>query len=197
MISPYKNKKPEKWSEITKKLIGKHPLKSIEITKIVLDCWKDIFCSKIGIKPYFIGQDIFPKPQIMSFLLHELVPLSFENKYPRKWRKERTSGDKDLIYIPNDYFSIEIKASSNPRSIFGNRSYAQESNTSRKSKSGYYLAINFQKFSNKKIKPSISRIRFGWLDHEDWIGQKAATGQQARLNPYVLKNKLIEVYSLE
>jgi len=36
-------------------------------------------------------------------------------------------------------------------------------------------------------------IRFGWLDHTDWIGQKAATGQQSRLAPetYDLKFKTL------
>jgi hypothetical protein len=38
-------------------------------------------------------------------------------------------------------------------------------------------------------------IRFGWLDHSDWMGQKAATGQQARLDPFAEKSKLAILYT--
>lgn len=197
MESPYKNKKVAEWQNVTKEIIKKHPLNLEEIRNVVLESWDIIFESKIGRKPYSIGKDIFPKPQIMGFLLHELIPLNFETKYPRKWRKEKNSNDKDLVYILDDFYSIEIKTSSNPNSIFGNRSYAQKTENKKKSKSGFYLAINFEKFTNTITKPKILKIRFGWLDHEDWQGQKAATGQQARLSPQVESGKLIELYSLK
>ena len=53
--------------------------------------------------------------------------------------------------------------------------------------------VLFEKFSDKKA-PTIRRIRFGWLDSSDWIGQKSQTGQQSRLPPEVYKYKLIQVY---
>ena len=129
----------------------------------------------------------------MGFFLHELIPLEFEKKYPKRWRKEESVKDKDLIFIPDDTFSIEIKTSSNPKNIFGNRSYAQKANKNKKSKSGYYLAINFEKFTSENTRPKILKIRFGWLDHEDWMGQKSATGQQSRLSGDVERFKLIEL----
>ena len=193
MNSPYQNKKPREWLTITKKLIAKHPLSTKEIKEAVLEAWEEIFRSKIGRKPYHIGKDIFPKPQIMGFFLHELIPLEFKRKYPQKWRREKSVSDKDLIYVRDDTFSIEIKTSSNPQSIFGNRSYAQEAKKDKKSKSGYYLAINFEKFTDKVTKPRILKVRFGWLDHTDWLGQKAATGQQSRLSRDVESFKLIEL----
>jgi hypothetical protein len=196
-MSPYKNKTTINWLEITKGLIDKHPLSIKEIKEVVLWSWDQIFCSKIGSKPYFIGKDIFPKPQIMGFFLHEIIPLEFENRYTGKWRTEKSATDKDLIYIPDNSFSIEIKTSSNPSSIFGNRSYSQESSKGKKSKSGYYLAINFEKFSDENLNPKIIQIRFGWLDHEDWMGQKAATGQQSRLSREVENFKLIRIYSIK
>jgi hypothetical protein len=148
MDSPYKNKDHKYWLGITKKLIADHPLSMKEITKVVLESWDSILKSVIGGK-YRIGKEIFPKPQIMGFLLHELIPLEFKNRYPDKWRMEVSAEDKDLIYIPNDTFSVEIKTSSNPKSIFGNRSYAQKSATKKKKKSGYYLAVNFEVMSIK------------------------------------------------
>jgi len=193
MKSPYLNQAVSEWPAITKRLISRHPLATKEIKEVVLDSWKEIFQSKIGKKPYHIGVDIFPKPQIMGFFLHEIIPLEFERRYPSKWQKEKTAKDKDLIYIPNNEYSVEIKTSSNPKSIFGNRSYAQESTNGKKGKSGYYLAINFEKFTDNNFKPKILKIRFGWLDHEDWMGQKAATGQQSRLSRDVENFKLTEL----
>ena len=69
--SPYFGKDTSEWINITNQLIGKHPLKSEEIVETVLTSWNDIFNSKIG--SFYIGRDISPIPQIMSFLLHELI----------------------------------------------------------------------------------------------------------------------------
>jgi hypothetical protein len=196
VTSPYENQPISNWLNITKKIIRRHPLSTKEIVQITLDAWKSIFDSKVG-NIFLIGKDIFPKPQIMGFFLHELIPLTLAKRYPDKWRKEETAAEKDLIYIPDDTFSVEIKTSSSAKNIYGNRSYAQEANSVKKSKSGYYLAINFQNFSAKISKPQITRVRFGWLDHADWIGQTAATGQQARLSPDVEQKKLIILYDLK
>lgn len=196
MTSPYENQPIKSWLKITKKIVRRHPLSTEEIVQIALASWNSIFDSKIG-NTFIIGKDIFPKPQIMGFFLHELITLTLAKRYPDKWRKEETASEKDLIYIPDDTFSVEIKTSSSAKNIYGNRSYAQEANSVKKSKSGYYLAINFQNFSAKISEPQIKRIRFGWLDHTDWIGQAAATGQQARLSPDVEQNKLIILYDLK
>lgn len=193
MKSPYTNKNPKDWLAVTKKLIKKHPLSPQEIKEVVLQSWSDIFQSKIGKRGYKIGKDIYPKPQILGFFLHELIPLEFENRYPKIWRREISAKDKDLICISDDNFSIEIKTSSNPKSIFGNRSYAQESLNGKKGKSGYYLAVNFEKCTDACPNPKILKIRFGWLDHSDWLGQASATGQQSRLSRNVENFKLLEL----
>lgn len=195
ILSPYDGLPPEKWQGVTAQLVEEHPLGNAEIVKVALSSWKSIFSSKFGNKGFKIGVHIFPKPQIIGFLLHELIPLELENRYPKLWCKERCAGDKDVVYIPDDRFSIEIKTSSNPQHIFGNRSYAQNSTKAKKAKSGYYLAVNFQKFSQKQERPQITLIRFGWIDSNDWIGQKAATGQQSRLAPNVEEGKLLKLYS--
>jgi hypothetical protein len=178
MVSPYASLPPEKWLEITSQLVNEYPLKTAEIVDVVLTAWNSIFASRMGTRAFHIGKEIFPKPQIMGFFLHELIPLELAARYPKKWRGERSAGDKDIVYIPNDRFSVEVKTSSNPSHIFGNRSYAQETTKNKKAKSGYYLAVNFQKFSASLKRPNILLVRFGWLDSTDWIGQKAATGQQ-------------------
>jgi len=192
--SPYQNISKEKWKEVTNKLVKKHPLDTAELVKVVLSSWESIFHSKLGTKGFRIGKQIFPQPQVMGFLLHELVPLELTARHNIKWKKGVLSDEKDLVYIPDNKFSIEIKTSSNKAHIFGNRSYAQATASSKKSKSGYYLAINFEKFSSINSNPKVTLIRFGWLDHSDWLGQKAASGQQARLDLFVEEYKFIELY---
>lgn len=196
MSSPYSGYQVEKWKEITRSLVEEHPLPSCEVVEVVLKAWSDIFKSKIGTRR--IGVHIFPKPQMMGFFLNELVAAELEDRYPGTWRGDISAEDKDLVYIPDNQYSIEMKTSSSNKHIYGNRSYAQKgdsSNKVKKGKSGYYLAVNFQKFTKTRTKPEITLIRFGWLDHEDWQGQKAATGQQARLDPVVEQNKLLTLYS--
>lgn len=135
----------------------------------------------------------------MGFFLHELIPLDLATRYPNLWRREQKSGEKDIVCLTDSHYSIEIKTSSNPESIFGNRSYAQTTQNTKKDKSGYYLAINFEKFTRNKGQyqtdsyPKILLIRFGWLDHSDWMGQKAPSGQQARLDPNAIRYKMISI----
>ncbi|NJN94664.1 MAG: ScaI family restriction endonuclease [Anaerolineales bacterium] len=193
MTSPYTGLSVQDWASKTRELIERHPLDPNEIYEVVLQVWNDIFESDIGSKPFRIGIDLFPRPQVIGYFLHELIPLEFTHRYPGIWRREETTDEKDLVYIPNPIYSIEIKTSSSLRNIYGNRSYAQETIIDKKSKSGYYLAINFQKFSKtvEAKRPSVTSMRFGWLDHEDWIGQIAATGQQSRLSQEVERNKLL------
>ena len=83
----------------------------------------------------------------MGFLLHELIPVEFAAQDPDKWRGEKSGADKDIVYIPNELYSIELKTSSSKGNIFGNRSYAQPETAGKKSKSGYYLTVNFGKFA--------------------------------------------------
>lgn len=196
-FSPYQSVPEAEWLEKTKELVAAHPLEADEIVEVVLQCWDAIFKSSIGPRRFRIGKHLLPKPQIMGFFLHELIPLEFERRYPGLWRGDETAEEKDLVYVPDSQFSAEIKTSSHPSRIFGNRSYAQETQASKKSKSGYCLAVNFEKFSPKVITPRVIRVRFGWLDAADWLGQKAATGQQARLDPIVEQAKLLTVHSLE
>lgn len=130
----------------------------------------------------------------MGFFLHELIPLELAARYPKQWRGEEKASEKDIVYIPNDRYSIEVKTSSNPSHIFGNRSYAQETAKGKKEKSGYYITVNFEKFLVEQKRPRVRLIRFGWLDSSDWVGQVAATGQQSRLPSEVENYKLIEIY---
>jgi hypothetical protein len=191
--SPYEGIAHDQWSERTNELIDAHPLDVDDIVDVVQTCWDSIFESRLAGK-FRIGHEIEPKPQIMGFLLHELIPLELQSRHPGEWRPEKSKDDKDLVFVSDAALSVELKTSSHASQIFGNRRYAQPHDGKEKSKDGYYLTVNFEKFGEDGL-PKVKLVRFGWLDHTDWIGQKAATGQQARLRPESDKFKLRRLYS--
>ncbi len=192
--SPYRCLDEDSWITKTHELIEGHPLSRDEIVEVVISSWEGILGTRLGSGGHQIGVDVLPTPQIMAFLLHELIPLELAQQHPGVWRRGNASDEKDVVYLPDEYYSFEIKASSSPTGIFGNRSYAQPSLTAKKHKAGYYLAVNFEKFGDGQVRPRIIRIRIGWLDHTDWIPQRAATGQQARLSTKARNNKLVDLY---
>lgn len=194
MKMPYKDKDVSLWQGITDKLLRTHPLNKKEIVDVVMKSWDDIFNSKIG--SFSIGKEIFPSPQMMSFFLHELTAHYLSQQHPGVFKVGKEKHEKDIHHETNPEFSVEIKASSHSTQIFGNRSYAQpDSGLGRKSKTGFYITINFEGFSsNVDIRPEILLIRFGFLEHSDWIAQTAATGQQARLKPDAYRYKLKLLY---
>jgi hypothetical protein len=195
--SPYAGKSKSEWKLITEELISKHPINEKSLVDIILLAWNNIFETSIGRNNLKIGKHIFPKPQVIGALMHELIPAEMAASYPTQWRGEANAGDKDIVYVPNDFYSVELKTSSNPSRIFGNRSYAQRPTNGKKGKDGFYIAVNFEKFSKKITRPEILVIRFGWLDHTDWRGQVAESGQQANLAPetYDLKFKTLYLKS--
>lgn len=194
--SPYTVLDPKDWKQRTIELVEQHPLSRMEVVDVVLQGWTDIFSSRIGRSAYKISRDIFPSPQIIAFLLHQLIALELSTRYPDEWRRDSSNQEKDLVYIPNDTYSTEIKASSSASSIYGNRSYAQQNSASRKYKAGYYIAVNFQRLNERNRNPQVTMIRMGWLDHSDWRGQKAPTGQQASLTPDAKRSKLLQLYNI-
>lgn len=73
----------------------------------------------------------------MGNYLHELIPYELQARYPGRWRRDQTGADKDLVNEENDFWSTEIKTSSHPSQVFGNRSYAQPAQQTKKTKSGF------------------------------------------------------------
>ena len=193
--SPYAGRPVEEWPAITENLIINHPLPEKDIVDAVLIAWDMIFKSAIG--GLLIGKDLYPEPQIMSFLLHALIPHTLTSKRPDVFRIGKSKTQKDIHYIPDETFSIEVKASSHASGIYGNRSYAQlNSEKALKNKNGFLLAVNFAKFDEGNDQmPVIGKIRFGYIEHTDWKGQTSQTGQQASLSIDAKKFKLKTLYT--
>lgn len=196
--SPYDGLPQADWLAKTQELVASYPVSGDEMVEIVLGEWESIFDSRVGRHGLRIGEHIFPKPQIMGDYLHELIPYELQERYPGVWQRDQTGSDKDLVNLENDEFSTEIKTSSNPTQVFGNRSYAQPGSGWKKTRSGYFLAVNFQKWSDALPGelPQIRLIRLGWLNHTDWIPQASATGQQARIRPEAYAGRFVELYRL-
>jgi ScaI restriction endonuclease len=195
-VSLYESEPEERWEAITRRLLAAHPLDPNEIVEVVKLCWEDIFESSIGRRGLRIGKDVFPTPQIMATLMHELIAAEFQSRYPDRWRRDTSGQDKDLVFIPDPSFSTEIKCSSSASSIYANRSYAQQHTENKKARAGYFIGVNFQKFSDDLLeRPAIRRVSFGWLDWTDWIPQTSPTGQQAYLSPAAKKYKMLTLWS--
>ena len=103
MHSPYRGTRPSRWPRITQQLVERHPLSPKEIVDVVLLCWDSILASSIGTRGFRIGADIFPKPQIMGFFLHELMPLELQARYPGIWRPDASGKDKDLVPLQKSF----------------------------------------------------------------------------------------------
>lgn len=92
--SPYEGLRPVEWKTKTEQLIEAHPLTEEEIVDAVFEAWKLIFKSEIG--GLQIGKEIFPEPQIMSFLLHALIPHTLAKKRPAHFRVGKSNTEKDI-----------------------------------------------------------------------------------------------------
>ena len=185
---------PSDWADITRSLIASHPIDGPTLVTVVLNSWRSIFESRLG-SGFHIGREIRPAPQIMGFLLHALIPLEL-SRDRIGWRADLISKEKDLVCEANDAMSIEIKTSSHRSQIFGNRSFGVENAApGKKAKDGFYLAVNFESWSDAAGRlPEIRLVRFGWLDHSDWVAQRSQTGQQASLPAQIENLQLLTLY---
>jgi hypothetical protein len=188
-MNPYDGAEIEKWHEITEKLVQRHPLTPCIVT-VCLNSWQSILHGKINTYLNMQIGDMCISPQATGALLHDVIP-AYIAKNISGFRKG-DGKEKDVVCEYDDFFSFEIKTSSQ-KSIYGNRSYTKSETG--KDKAGYYLTINFEKISANM--PQILRIQMGWLNHADWLGQKSETGQQASLTKDARENKLILLYQAE
>lgn len=192
MPSPYESQSIETWSNITKGLIAKHPLDVDTIREVALIAWGVLWQTKIGEGDISVRLDEIDVPAtVVGYFFEKLFARELERKHPEQWRGSRSKEEKDIVYVPNPAFSIEMKSSGQiGTKVFGNRSYNQKaqegSKISKIEKSGYYITINFNH-------QTLNLIRFGWIDLHDWKSQKSSTGQAATLADEVYTHKMIVI----
>jgi ScaI restriction endonuclease len=191
MASPYADLPLEEWLKITEQLVAQHPLNLDTIRDVALIAWGVLWQTKIGEGDTIIRLDEIDVPAtVVGYFFEKLFARELERQHPAQWRGGgRRKEEKDIVYVPNPTFSIEMKSSGQlGTKIFGNRSYNQQtqesSQVSKIDKSGYHITINF-------YQQTLNLIRFGWIDLDDWKPQKSATGQAAILAKDVYNHKLV------
>lgn len=187
MTSPYANQPVTHWSEVTRTLIAAHPLHMDLIRDIAQTSWQRLWHSTVGdaVLGYSLAE-LDPPATVIGYFFEKLIAKELSTRLPGQWRGGKGS-EKDLHCIGDPTRSIEIKSSGQlGYKVYGNRSYGQQvvdASAAKKDKSGYYITINFHA-------QTLTRLRFGWIDADDWQAQKSATGQMAGLGDQVYRHKL-------
>lgn len=195
---PYAGLRSFEWPGRTRELLAAHPLDAEEVIEVVHDVWRRILTTRIA-GELELQTDVRPSPQMMGNFLELVMVAEFKKRYPNEWREQQTKSEKDLVYIPDDAFSTEIKTSSSAKGMPGNRSYAQPVEVQRRAgtkvRDGYYISVNFQSFTAVgNATPRITRISMGWLSHADWRGQAQPTGQRADPTPEAMAGKMLRIF---
>jgi Nucleotidyltransferase/DNA polymerase involved in DNA repair len=191
MTSPYEGLSIEQWKSKTQELIENHPLHLEVIREIALKSWDILWQTTIGEGELAIPLYSLDVPaMVVGYFFEKLFAKELQKREPQLWRGGVSKEEKDLVYISDQFYSIEIKTSGQlGLKIFGNRSYGQSAENpdlAKKEKSGYYITVNFY----DRI---INLIRFGWIDHSDWKAQSSESGQAAGLSEKIYTYKLIPI----
>lgn len=191
MTSPYSGLSIEEWKAKTQELIENHPIPLEMIREISLKSWDILWRTTVGDGELAIPLYSLDVPaMVVGYFFEKLFAKELQMREPKVWRGGISKEEKDLVYIPNQLYSIEIKTSGQlGLKIFGNRSYGKSGENpdlAKKEKSGYYITVNF-------YDRMINLIRFGWIDHSDWKAQLSQTGQAASLSEETYTYKLIPI----
>jgi len=189
--SPYSGKPESDWLSITEELIVAHPLKRCVLLDAALSAWDMLWQTTVGAGSIVVRLSELRVPaSIVGYFFEVLLARELERREPAVWHGNQSKNEKDLVYAPSPGFSIEIKTSGQcGYKVYGNRSYGQKSIDDlgiKKEKSGYYITVNF-------YERTLTLIRFGWIDADDWDAQEAPTGQMSGLRKAVYDYKLIPI----
>jgi hypothetical protein len=189
-LSPYKDRDMSEWELITDKLVREFPLNQDLLVSITELAWKDIFSLRIGESDLIIGQNIYLPAQAIGVILENLIAFHL-SKLDNRWKGGEAKNDKDIVCSFDNCYSFEIKTSSSKNGIYGNRSTGFLSQNRTKNRTGYYLIINYKIPKKNDTTSKLWKIRFGWIDDEDWVGQTSESGQQASISADLAKLKLV------
>ncbi len=188
MASLYNGRPVGEWLEVTRSLIADHPLTPETILAAAQTSWARLWSTTVGDATMgFPFAEADPPATVVGYFFEKLFAKELAARFPQGWRGGKGS-EKDLHCLTDITKSVEMKASGQlGYKVYGNRSFGQvveNADIAKKDKSGYYITINF-------YKQTLTLLRFGWIDADDWQAQKAATGQMAGLNDEVYKYKLL------
>jgi hypothetical protein len=146
--SPYAGKPEKSWLAITHDLAAKHPLKLAELREVAIVAWGTLWQTTVGSGNTSVRLSELRVPAtIVGYFFEILLARELEVRHPQLWRGSQSKAEKDLVYVPDPSFSVEIKASGQAGfEVYGNRSYGQRSENEllvKKEKSGYYITVNF------------------------------------------------------
>jgi len=160
-----------------------YPLSKKKIVEVVKESFADFKHGKF--RKMNLGKEVIPEKQVQSGILHELIVASMS--LIKGFREGKQKHDKDIVFIKNNKFSLDVKTSTNPERIAGNRLTAGR--TDYVNPSGYFLCVNFDPFLKgiKLQKPKLRKIRFGWIDASKWKPQ-SGRGQAATLSSETLQS---------
>lgn len=190
-MSPYSGRPEDEWLDITHELVKRHPFNLKSILDASLSAWNTLWKTTVGAGPTSVAlTDLNVPATVIGYFFEVILAAELALLYPDHWRGSQSKAEKDLVYLPDQSYSVEVKTSGQSGyRIFGNRSYAQRAeriDRVQKEKSGYYLTVNF-------FGQTLTMLRFGWIDEDDWMPQAAPTGQMAGLPDTVYKYKLIAI----
>lgn len=190
MASPYLGASVDQWAQITRNIVGQHPLTPDLILDAALLSWSRLWSTWVGdVNIGFPLADIDPPATVIGYMFEKLFAKELAVRLPGAWRGG-VGSEKDLHCLTNEMMSVEMKASGQlGYKIYGNRSYGQvleNTDAAKKDKSGYYITVNF-------YGQTLTLLRFGWIDSFDWRAQNSPTGQMAGLPAEVYANKLISI----
>jgi hypothetical protein len=194
MPGPYHGKRVQQWPKVTARLLRKHPLNPLGSTGLVdaaVAAWSSLWSTNIGVGAAAVPLSGLQMPAtVVGYFFEILLARELQSRWPEQWRPGLSKAEKDLVFIPDPHFSIEVKTSGQLGDrIYGNRSFGQAPANQalvRKDKSGYYLTANF-------FGSTLTLLRFGWIDGEDWRPQTSPTGQMAGLADEVYSGKLVRL----
>jgi hypothetical protein len=192
MSSPYAGVvEGPQWLDVTRELIAEHPLRLAELKESCLAVWDRLWRTTVGEPPLSVNLAALEVPaSVVGYFFEVLLARELATRCPEVWRGNQSKEEKDLVCLPTPRASIEIKTSGQlGDKVYGNRSHGQKAENEslvKKEKSGYYLTVNF-------FGQTLTLIRFGWIDSDDWVPQGAPTGQMAALKPAVYQYKLIVI----
>jgi hypothetical protein len=124
MTSPYVDKTESEWLEVTRKLVESHPIKTADLLDTAVTAWAMLWQTTVGTAPMAMKlSDLRVPATIVGYFFEVLFAREMQRRAPALWRGNQSKDEKDLVYVPDPNFSVEIKASGQAGfKVYGNRS---------------------------------------------------------------------------